>query len=397
MKRVVLAWEQGSGGGHLEKLVPVAERLQALGCELSFAACDLQAAARRLGDLQLALLPTPAWRGRVNLPPAVSYAEVLLRVGYVSADIVAPLVTGWLNLLRLTRCEVVVCEHSPTAMLAARIAGLPVVALGTGFTLPPTSMPPRPMALDTPPPAARLADAEQHVRAVLNRVIQRHGGAVVDHLGELFQRGTAFLCTCPELDHYGERTDTHYWGALTRVAPCAEPYWPSLAGERVFAYMHPGYRHFRDLLSQLAALRRPTLVVAPGLSGEALAAMQSTTLRVVNEAVDLRSVCSQCRVVVTHGGHGILATLLGFGVPPVLAPAWMEQGVLTARLQANGLAVSAGAGAEGYRYAPAIQRVLTDDALWQRAAGFAARYPHAAAGARHQALLDAVVRAVVNA
>src|SRR5690606_31469924 len=73
--------------------------------------------------------------------PAVSYAELLLRCGYRDTEALAALIEAWLQLLRTVRAELVVVDHAPTALLAARVAAIPAAVTGTGFVAPPAVTP----------------------------------------------------------------------------------------------------------------------------------------------------------------------------------------------------------------------------------------------------------------
>ena len=88
----------------------------------------LQAPLRERGD------PDP-------IPLPRTFAQLLFNTGFGRLDRLRPLASAWRSLLELVRPELIVFDHSPTAMLAAR--GLPAkkALIGTGFFCPPDEYP----------------------------------------------------------------------------------------------------------------------------------------------------------------------------------------------------------------------------------------------------------------
>jgi hypothetical protein len=52
--------------------------------------------------------------------PPLNYADILLRFGYADSNDLLGLVVAWRELMRLTGFELVLADHAPTAILAAR-------------------------------------------------------------------------------------------------------------------------------------------------------------------------------------------------------------------------------------------------------------------------------------
>jgi len=134
--RILYAWELGGNSGHVAGFAPIAAELERAGHEILYVARDLQAAATLQSAHSKLLIAQAPLAPRITRPhqqPA-SYAELLALMGYSDANVLASLVRGWLDLIRLFRAQIVVADYAPTAGLAARIARLPCVRIDLGFT-----------------------------------------------------------------------------------------------------------------------------------------------------------------------------------------------------------------------------------------------------------------------
>ena len=141
MSRILVAWELGGGAGHLTNLRIISRALRARGHEIVFALRELSRVKGYFDLSDTTVVQAPIWLRRSRLPPSLSYAEILNRVGYLDADDLTALLAGWQELLRLVKPDLMIAEHSPTALLAARLEGVRRVALGTGFETPPRVAP----------------------------------------------------------------------------------------------------------------------------------------------------------------------------------------------------------------------------------------------------------------
>jgi hypothetical protein len=173
MARILLTWELGGGFGHLMNLRPLAIELAARGHQVFLAAGDLSRVAGvfAAGSGQCSVVggqlapgsaegseapsprPSPTGRGSergITVLPApwkttrtktvetiVTYADLLLNIGFGDGEAFTVHLQAWRNLYELVQPDLLVCDHSPTALLAARTL---TAARGT---LTPALSPPR--------------------------------------------------------------------------------------------------------------------------------------------------------------------------------------------------------------------------------------------------------------
>ena len=143
-----------------------------------------------------------AVRSPFQLPS--TFAHILHNAGFGNVGELRPLVDAWRALFDLVRPDLVLVEHSPTALLASLDRDLRRVGIGTGFTLPPVMSPLpdwRPHLKNDP---ARLEREEHVVRLVMNELIADWGVAPLSRVTDLYGRlDERLLNTFSELDHFG--------------------------------------------------------------------------------------------------------------------------------------------------------------------------------------------------
>lgn len=329
MARVALCWELGGGFGHLFPLLALGRRLRARGHQVAFVVRDAARAAAWLGGFELHAAPS------VDAPPRTfplsrSYAENLLRNGYWHAGTLRARLAAWVERLRALAPDVVLVDHAPAALLAARSLGVPRAATGVGFALPPLVTPMPTLQPWLPVPESELLAGERRLLEALDAA-----GSPLPSVAALFEGTERFLTIAPECDHYEGRGE--HLGPLPYEAPGAAPRWPDGPGARVFVYLGARSRFLEPVLDALRELDAPTLAWVG--EGTDAARWRSERLRLLTGLVDLDAVARECGVFVSHGGMASLAVFLRRGVPALICPPELEQAMLAHRLAARGLAL----------------------------------------------------------
>lgn len=369
--RLLLAWELGAGYGHLMPLRAIATELRQRGLTCAFALRELEG-AERLGLHQFGpVYPVPLPSARIRNPVRIqaSYASLLHNCGFDHEDALAGRLRAWRELIRASGADAVVVDHAPTALLAARSLNLPVAAVGTGFTLPPPTLPLPAF------PGLRLGDTvlsrnEAQVLRVINAVLQRFRVAPLEQLRQLFDGVEYGLKTYAELDHYGLPRAQPYLG-LPDFSAGLRVDWGPAGDKRVLAYLRP-YPGLESLLDALARLPARVLVRIAEIDPGRLAQYQRPGLVLIDRDVWLRQAAETCDAFVNYGAHGATAEMLLAGKPCLLLPNTVEQRLLSERARHLGAALILGGNGK-IEPAAALQQLLDDDALHRAAGAFAAR------------------------
>ena len=374
MSRILYAWELGMGYGHVGSVLPLAMRLQERGHEIVFALRDLSHAERFLARRGFALLQAPVWMGDKRGPELpVSYADMLANFGFPDRAGLTAMVRAWRGLYALVRPDLLMIDHGPTALLAARGTGLRRVLFGTGFYSPPRISPMpgiRPWLNISP---ERLLEIERQVVATMNEVSADLATRPLEVLADLFEVDEDFLCTFSELDHY-PRTDARYWGPFFVSEEGVAPEWPTGYDERIFAYVSPAYRDFEKLVSQLRDLSCGSLIHAPGLSAKQIAKYQARNVVFSPEPVQMAQASREADLVICHGGHGTTAASLLAGCPVLVLHRQVEQLLLAQSIVTHGLGKTINPDSKNPSYKQLARDILSDPRFAGRAQEFAAKY-----------------------
>ncbi|KAA3632883.1 MAG: hypothetical protein DWQ08_02700 [Proteobacteria bacterium] len=227
----------------------------------------------------------------------------------------------------------------------------------------------------SPPPRCDLHAMDLNALAAVNRALVAFDSSPLSTLAELFPESALYLSTYPQLDHYGARDESLYWGTPDQRGMGETPIWPRESGEKIFVYMHPHYPQFEPMLRQLGALRDSVLVVAPGIGGALANQYRRPHLRIQSNHVDLDQVAERCRVVICHGGHGTVVRMLRRGIAPIVLPQFVEQTMLAHRMAEQALVLAASPDPRRHDFATMIRTAIESDLHRQSATRFASRYP----------------------
>jgi hypothetical protein len=261
--------------------------------------------------------------------------------------VLGSLVEGWQGLLHLTRADLVIADYAPTLLLAASGA-VPVIQLGSGFTVPPTTGDDFP-TLD---PGAQPTATAGHLLKAVQEVQRQRGRPVPATLPELFAGSPRFVHTFPELDVYGPLRRDEVVAPLHRPPPRVPP----PAETTFFAYLSGEYPGVNLLLPHLAAA---------GFRGAAY--LRNASVALVDEArragvtvyetpQPLARVLAGATAVVHHGSLGAATAALAAGRPQVMLPPYLET-ELTARAVA---ALGVGRSLTGSFPVEAVSQALRD-------------------------------------
>jgi len=262
VSRILFAWELGGNLGHVMRMRTVARALRERG-----------------HDVSLHKEPSPR-SSAPDLPrePA-SYPEILLHYGFADPAALTDGVRRWRSLYAQAAPDLIVFDHAPTALLAARGLGIPRVLLGTGF---------------------------------------------------------AFAAAChPHADH------------------------PAMAG------------HSRGASDGERAARAR---FAPGIRPDAISQLESPSLRIVREPVNVPLSASSAHAAVLHGGHSTTAAMLLGGVPLLVLPEHVEQYLMGRNVAALGAGAALNLSAPAPQLASLLDAVIGDLRYGANAQAFGQKY-----------------------
>jgi UDP:flavonoid glycosyltransferase YjiC (YdhE family) len=369
VSRVLFAWELGEGLGHIGSFPLLAGYLRERGHEVGFALRDLGYADPVLGQGDWPLFQAPvSQRRKTNLPLAANFAEILPRVGYADADNLVGLIRAWRALFRLWRPDLVMFNHSPTALLAGRDLGFARVVQGTGFSCPAATQGRPVFPLWAPVAPDRSVEWERRLLEAIGGALERIGTPRLDGLADLVKADDTLLCTLPELDVYrGHRPGASYLGPVPSHTRGEAVDWPDGRRPRLFAYLKGSYGHLAALMDVLAGVDAAVLVYASGLTSEQAAKWSTGHVRVSARPVDTERLLGGCDLVICHGGHGTSADALLAGVPLLVLPIHVENWINGKCIAAAGVGLMVESGKDAPPFLALLRRLISDPSFRERA------------------------------
>lgn len=332
--RVLLANEFGAGRGHLVTLLRLA---QALGPGWVF---DAALADRRHASV-LQLLNACVFEGprlvyrktRRTGPDAVptaTWGEYLGDLGFDQVDRLREVVAWWRQVLSQRRVALLLADYAPLAQLAARSLGIPCVATGTGYGLPPSDMPAFP-PLEAGPDV-RLHD-ESALLSNVNTVAAESGLPALRGLPEVYRADLALVHTLPLLDPYGAWRQAPLLPPVTDIGAAL-----ASEGDEVFVYFSTQELADPDVVEALAALPLPRRAFLPAVAPAVAERLAASGVLLETAPVPVDLIARRSRLVLNAGQHGILCLAMFAGLPQVAWPQHREQRFHALRAEAAGVA-----------------------------------------------------------
>lgn len=374
MSTLLYAWEFGAGLGHIGAFLPLARALRQRGHDVRWAVSQTGPAARLLAQEGFTWLQAPTCQEMPRAGPPLSYSDILLRFGYASAEDLLGLVVAWRELLRLNGAQAVLADHSPTAILAARTLGIPVVLFSSAFCVPPRQRPlpnMRPWLALQP---GQLDALENEALASINAILGRFGQAPFDAVAQLFDVAEDTLIGFPELDHYAERGSARYWGNLLDAGVGDAPAWPALPGKRIFGYLRTGTPHYEAALAALHALGEPAVVFFPDAPPPLLARYAAPHLVFSAQPLALAQTAREADAAITYASMSTATSFLLQGKPLLLLPGHLEQFLLARRVEEMGAGLLVNPEQPPVDLELKLRRVLLEADFALNARAFARKY-----------------------
>ncbi|MBL8514294.1 MAG: hypothetical protein JNJ55_09920 [Betaproteobacteria bacterium] len=332
MKRILFSWEMGSGLGHLGRFQPLHAALVARGATCAMALRELANVHSVFGsnakDVWQVPVPRPVQQhGSIH----VGYADSLRRVGYGDAAVLEMMLNAWLRIIDAVRPDMLIADYAPTALLAARVAGVPVATFGCTFARPPAENPlPVYRWWQAGNDGAAIQSIENLVATTCNTVLKRHAAQPIDNLAALLDSRFDWLTTVRELDHYGSREHGEFVGPMSGLKSGDAPRWPIGLGPRVFVYLRQHAELTQQVLSHLVKRGARTLIYSP--NGET---QEQPGVIVSNRLIDLAKVCEEADFAISHTGI-IAESFLLAGKPVLMFPVTIEQHLRARRIAETG-------------------------------------------------------------
>lgn len=365
-------WEYGAGLGHITALSNIATRLKKLGFENFL--INPEGSNYLNGGVFNSVLDMPHIAQLSSSSPKnpkriVSYNSAVKGFGFNEAKFVFTRLHLWRSLLEKHSPNLVVADYAPAAVFAARSMGIPIVATGNSYTLPPVNLQAYPRFVNQidPVPSAPLL-------ASINQGAKLAGMKQIGALPEIFSADIHACFTMPELDYFAKFRHPKALGPLLGKKP------PSIRTRAstdagIFVYLtHCSSAVRANLISALAAIDHKVSIYSLRTTKEDRRLAEGTKIRFLEKPLPLSEVCNNNRIVVHLSGHNFTMELLLAGMPQLLLPVDIEKLLLAQSVENRGIAayLRIDRPTTPGQIADKIRGTLSDETLPDRVMEFAA-------------------------
>lgn len=364
MARVLLGWELGANRGHIVRLAEIARALIARGHDVHAALQTVDGVAEAFPE-GVTIWQGPVWprlivnAARTSGPPVATMGDILARLGLDSADAFAGLIRAWDSILGAVQPDVVLADFAP-ALLRAAHRRVPTLAIGTGFERAPDKLAQFPSLSGAAP-----VYAETELLGQVNNALARTGRTAIAALPALFAADRALVASFSEIDCYVDARED------IRVSPSIGAPPPPISegrGDEVFVYGFEAIMADAALWDGLAKSKLPVRVHVPKATHELRNRLVALGLAFEPDPVPLDDIMARSRLIVSHGGLGIVSAALLGGVPQVITHYDLEKRVTAdcvTRLGLGGQVPLRAIRAEPF--AESLKRLYDDTVLGERA------------------------------
>lgn len=351
MVTVLLAQELGLGRWHAGLLDTIAAAIEQLapGTRLCFVLPDVVTGASVIGRPAAPIFAAPHYMPGATqrrAGPTRSFGDILCDAGWGNPQTLSALVESWWSLLEVVRPDVIVADHAPTLLLAARSrefvwpakpsqrTKIPVVSVGLGFTSPPTDTDTFPGLLSR---GVTPFDAASHEAPLL--AAARRFDPTLPTLPAALSATTSFVTCLDVLDPYRDQRHTAALGIVEPVPGVRA--WPDSPGPAL-AYLSADDTRTLPLLAALAGGGLRVRVYLRDADPNLLTSFRhepgADLLELSPEPLPLAELLETAPLVIHHGGAGTVHQAVSAGRPQLLLPRYLEQALNAQALVGRGVA-----------------------------------------------------------
>lgn len=357
-KTVLLINELGAGYGHVDPLLRVGSALAQREYRVVCAIADVVRPGLLLRRAGFPVLQAPRWPG-VRSEKGAGYSDLLVLLGFESVPALMLMTGAWQDLFDLVMPDLIVADHSPTAVLTA-YKSYPTVLIGTGFELPPVDLPEFPMLRNDREPLAPQAKLQE----VVSEVQKHRGRPEPPSLPALFAAEFRGLRVLPELDPYAELRDEPVIGPMEPLPA----YMPRPNSRSVFAYIGDEHPNIREIAAGLGAAKAKVICHVRGDPGAIGALLKKGGVTVLTDPADLAEALPASDIVVGYASSGLSHAGLAAGRPQLALPYDLEKDSTAAALDRLGVSRTLEAGFSAAAVSGAVEALLSDDSAANNAA-----------------------------
>jgi len=334
MARILIASELGKGYEYASRCGAVIDGLLNNGHHVTFTSRKLEPIEHCFIDesVEWHLAPKIRTKGHRNKPPC-SYAELLLESGLSDSQALGIAIRKWHQLIKKTKPDVVVLDHSPTLALALMSYGaktIPYFHIGSSFTLPPLVEPlPKYLQHDDVHPD-RLHYAERTLLKNINDALAATGTFRLIDIRDIFTDYDVHT-TWEDLDPFSVITKREYIGPIYHRSAGSIMQWKDSDDKKIFCHIDAKNEATSTLLTALASLNADVICsinVDDRYLGVLRALFKPSQIKLTNHPVSMANLLPRMDLFVGNGGPSLTSHIAMHGIPTIVLPSSTEHQLL---------------------------------------------------------------------
>jgi UDP:flavonoid glycosyltransferase YjiC (YdhE family) len=361
-RRVLVAWELGGNLGHIAALRALGRGLRERGHEVLYALQDLTNAGM-LAREGFSFLPAPARLHQRIAGIYPSYAAMLAGEVFQSAEASFVGALAWRAILRAAAADLLVADHAPLALLAARGQNVKTLAFSAPFAIPVAG---RPLPIFT-----KKGSSEDEVKLLrrLNKVLDTLRAPRLEQASDLYRCDATIVRMLPEIDCFGPRPADDY---VVEPPLDAGDAWPAASAAKALVYLKAG-PYVKPVLAGLSAAGMSVIAYIGGLPRRG-APLERPGLFVSHVPFKASALIRQTDVVICNGNAGTVTQALLAGKPVLMLPTHVEQALNAASVLRAGAGLVPKGKAGSAAIAKCCEALRPGTPARASAASFAKRY-----------------------
>lgn len=380
--RILFTWELGDGIGHVAPYIRLIRRLEELGHEVFFSMRYIEHAKTFFKDTKVTILQTPhiqQYRDSI-IPYIDSYGVTMNNFGYHNSSFIESLLCVWFNMLDMVKPDLMVCDFSPSALLAARCRGIKTVRIGSSF-LSPTNTYPMPNIFIMQ--GARYVEPEyitieNAVTKNINTALENLCYPPIKQLGDIFDADKTITMGFLESDHMVIPDGREYYGII-RGSGSEQIEWPISEdpnSPKIFVYS----RQCETLTTLLLFFKKQNyrVIVRDNILDKGYKQLfQCENIVFTSELLNFERLGQEADLCVTNGNYTTVIEFLLSGCKLLMLPTHGEQTIVSLRLDKGGFGkMFLDQRDEKVKIIDILHTLLHDKQTEENVKAFAAKYKH---------------------
>jgi rhamnosyltransferase subunit B len=312
---LLVAWELGANLGHLMPLRSLMLEARNLSCRIVFAPHDLTNVDLLPASTQISLMQAPVWpatRRAVPPRPPSTYADILGGLGFGRPDRLAVMLRAWDSLVEAVKPDAIIADHSPGLILSMIGKQVPVMAVGSAYTMPPLEKPRLPHLR----PELASPYPEEDILHSINAVLRGRGHVPFQSLTETLKTDGRAVFGLAALDPYAtSRQEELLLPPEGASPPASPPLTPHL-----FAYLPGGSSNIDAIVQALSRLDVKITAYVRGDAGPVTSFLEMRGHRVLARPPSLADLLPSVSHVFSSAGAFTCQAALLAGRPHIMMP-----------------------------------------------------------------------------